>query len=276
LILGKNWIKYAVMASCKLSKDEVITHMLLIDSIYIARLRDNFTKPFAAGVKIAKIALSKISKHSPHLIPGSSPKEISKLGRAGKRSVEQAAAAKAQFDQLISTINLDTSILCYTDGGCLNKLPTRPCGAGVYIKYPPAISDRNTYLSQGLGRGSNNIGEIAAVGLAMEDMLKRELPMNAAVFLFSDSKYTLNAVQGKQRIKRNAKLIRTVKHMVSKVNNKITGNVNFQWTAGHAGITGNEIADKLATIGTKNSISNTSSSISTTNELCSRARGDFG
>ena len=102
----------------------------------------------------------------------------------------------------------------------------------------------------------------------MEDMLKREFPMNTAVFLFSDSKYTLNAVQGKQRIKRNAKLIRTVKHMVSKVNNKTTGNVNFQWTAGHAGITGNEIADKLATIGTKNSISNTS--ISTTNDLCSR------
>ncbi len=38
--------------------------------------------------------------------------------------------------------------------------------------------------------------------------------------------------------------------MASKVNNKITGNVNYQW------ITGNEIA--LATIGTKNSISNTS------------------
>ena len=87
----------------------------------------------------------------------------------------------------------------------------------------------------------------------MDDLLKSNVPPHTNVLLFSDSEYTLKAVQGQQKIRKNAKLIRKVKQLINRANQKLTTKIRFQWIAGHAGIVGNEIADKLATLGKKKS-----------------------
>ena len=64
IAIGRNWVKYAIMATCKLSKDEATIHTIFINAIYVARLGPKFTSPQVAGKKIAN--LKSPSKMSPN------------------------------------------------------------------------------------------------------------------------------------------------------------------------------------------------------------------
>ena len=103
--------------------------------------------------------------------PKPTPKSKSAFGSAGRRSEAQAEAARNLAHNTISAIDHDNAIVACTDGGSRGN--PGPCGAGVIITYPrwERGAGRHTEeLSAGLGRGTNQLGELWAIGMVLEDI----------------------------------------------------------------------------------------------------------
>jgi ribonuclease HI len=103
-------------------------------------------------------------------------------------------------------------------------------------------------LSVALGRGTNNIGELYAIGMALErvssEALVGTIKPGTQVAVLTDSEYTLGVVSGTMAPKTNQELINWVKGKLAFVRN--TNPVELHWVPGHNGVEGNEKADKLA------------------------------
>jgi hypothetical protein len=80
------------------------------------------------------------------------------VGSTSTRTKEQKIEAKARAEDLISRIPAD-HIVAFTDGSA--KPNPGPCGAGVYIRFPDG---KEVDLASTIGPGSNNIGELWAMG----------------------------------------------------------------------------------------------------------------
>ena len=144
----------------------------------------------------------------------------------------------------------------YTDGSCLGN--PGPCGAGVFACFPEGKYQEKTEvrLSFALGkRGTNNIGELYAIGAAM-DLLNTpryapRITPDMDIVLHTDSDYSIGVLTKGWNTKENQELI---KQVLWKLNNRYTTNkIHFHWVKGHAGIRGNEEADRLANVGSANS-----------------------
>ncbi len=122
-------------------------------------------------------------------------------------------------------------ILAYTDGACTGN--PGPCGLGVVMLY----GDTQRELSEYLGDGTNNIGELTAILRAAEavhDKTKR-------VRIFTDSKYSIGVLTKGWKAKKNKELIIKTRAVLATLEN-----VELFYVPGHAGVALNEVADQLA------------------------------
>lgn len=195
----------------------------------------------AAGVKIAAGAEVK------EISGGKSADAVKKsrgsgFGKAGTRTASQAAAAKTSALEYIRSLPEDT-IKAFTDGAC--KGNPGPCGAGAVVLIPDS---EPLEASRALGRGTNNIGELTAVGMALELMETAGVAKDAHVVLFTDSKYSLGVLTQGWKAKANKELISGIKAQL-----KPWKNLEIRWVAGHVGIKENERADQLAGAGMEKS-----------------------
>lgn len=133
----------------------------------------------------------------------------------------------------------DGVALCFTDGACRGN--PGPSGAGVYVEFPDG---RRLRVSKSLGQGTNNIAELTAILLAVQH-LEREgwLPQHTARIL-TDSSYSIGVLQTGWKAKANQELVRKVKRCLA-----AHPSIRLEKVAGHAGIPGNEEADRLANAG---------------------------
>ena len=103
------------------------------------------------------------------------PKSASRYGSAGRRTPEQQAEAVALAARVITAIDHDTTIVAYTDGSAQGN--PGPAGAGAIVTYPgwgPEASSRHTEeLSVGVGAGTNNFGELWAIGMVLTDVARK-------------------------------------------------------------------------------------------------------
>ena len=83
-----------------------------------------------------------------------------KLGSSSKRTKKQQQEAKKKAMQLVHSFP-PTSILAYTDGGTHLTNPG-PSGSGIHI--PPSSNFPGSDHQIPLGKGTNNLGELAAIG----------------------------------------------------------------------------------------------------------------
>lgn len=128
---------------------------------------------------------------------------------------------------------------CFTDGACRGN--PGPAGAGVYIEFPDG---RRMRASRSLGPGTNNIAELTGVLLALEHLEAAGwLPEHPARIL-TDSTYGIGVLQTGWKAKANQELVRKVKRKLA-----THPEVRLEKVAGHAGIFGNEEADRLANAG---------------------------
>ena len=140
------------------------------------------------------------------------------------------------------TIN-DEEIIVYTDGSCLNngKLNAR-AGGGIWLEEG---SQHNRRIRIPGPNQSNQVGEIAAVVVALEKM-----PNYTPLIIKTDSKYVIEGltthlkkwidqgwigIKNSEWFKRAAFLLR-----------RRTAPTRFKWVKGHNGELGNEQSDKLA------------------------------
>jgi ribonuclease HI len=128
------------------------------------------------------------------------------------------------------------TIVIHTDGACSGN--PGPAGIGVFFERPDGeILEHSEFI----GEGTNNIAELTAILRALE-MLKPE-EQGAHVLLYTDSAWSLGVLVGGWKAKANLELITAIKDRM--VN---TPDVELLKVRGHAGNSGNEEADALATM----------------------------
>ena len=99
-----------------------------------------------------------------------------------------------------------------------------------------------------LGEGTNNIGELVAIGMALEILREQEVARDAQVALFTDSDYSIGVLTRAWKPKANIGLIGGLKRALAEWKS-----LTIYWVAGHAGVTENERADALARKGVEES-----------------------
>jgi ribonuclease HI len=91
-----------------------------------------------------------------------------------------------------------------------------------------------------LGQATNNVGELTAIGVALDLCDEAGVDKDVAVHVLTDSQYSNGVLVLGWKAKANQALIADVKARIRR------RNVTVHWIAGHTGVAGNERADALA------------------------------
>ena len=166
------------------------------------------------------------------------------FGKAGTRTEAQAAAARVAASELLASFHRD-AVVCFTDGACRGN--PGPAGAGAVVKL---TDGRTLERHKALGRGTNNIGELQAIGLALDLLDEGQVDGDARIEILTDSKYVHGLLQLGWKGKANRDIISRIKSRM-----RDFPNVRIHWIAGHVGIPENERADELANRGVTESVS---------------------
>lgn len=144
------------------------------------------------------------------------------------------AAKNALREEPKNPVTPDTVVI-HTDGACSGN--PGPAGIGVLIERP----DQEIEIAEYLGSGTNNIAELTAILRALESLDESE--QDKQVHLYTDSGWSLGVLIGGWKAKTNLTLIGKIKEQMERFSK-----LELLKVKGHAGNTGNERADDLATM----------------------------
>jgi ribonuclease HI len=125
-------------------------------------------------------------------------------------------------------------VIVYADGACSGN--PGPAGLGVVF----VDGDRRRELSEYLGQGTNNIGELTAI-LRAVDAVHEAKAAGRPVRIHTDSGYSIGVLTKGWRAKANQELVAKTKQALATLEN-----VQLVYVPGHAGVPLNERADELA------------------------------
>lgn len=165
-------------------------------------------------------------------------RKSSGFGSAGKRTAQQAAKAAEAAQDLLARLPASTAI-AFTDGACRGN--PGPAGSGALVKLPDG---RRGEACLSLGRATNQVGELAAIGLALDLLDAADWPVDAPAAVLTDSDYTCGVLTRGWKAKANRELILDLRSRL-----EARPGVTLHWVAGHVGLDGNEAADALARAG---------------------------
>ncbi len=150
--------------------------------------------------------------------------------------IEEAAGPKVVSDVVPSELKTLAPppvgiVEIYTDGACTGN--PGPCSYGMLRREGDAYFE----VSQWLGHGTNNIGELWAIKVAVEELEDRD----AKVLIHTDSSYSIGVLSKGWKAKANVSLITEIKGLLADCSD-----VTFVKVKGHSGLPLNERADRLA------------------------------
>ena len=128
-------------------------------------------------------------------------------------------------------------VQAYTDGSGTSA--PRLAGIGVVV-YRPNL--RPELIAENIGPGSNNQAELTGIWRALRAVPVLEQP----IVILTDSEYAIGSCIHNWCPKANQQLIANIREDLSH-----RPNVRIEHVPGHKNIEGNEIADRLATVGRK-------------------------
>jgi ribonuclease HI len=181
------------------------------------------------------------------LVASFGPKATQGLGKAGNRTASQKKAANAYGQALLEHTEAD-SLIAFTDGA--SKGNPGPCGAGAYLYDKTASTGWDVEAYAALGHGTNNAGELWAIGIALQlarARLATHSHLYKRLYIFTDSQFTRGVLTMGWRSLTHPLLARALKVMVR----SFPIPVIIEWVPAHVGIDSNERADQLADLGAK-------------------------
>lgn len=122
-------------------------------------------------------------------------------------------------------------VLAYCDGACSGN--PGPAGVGVVLLH----DDVRWELSEYLGQGTNNVGELTGVLRACQQTPDPSRPLR----IYTDSTYSIGVLQQGWKAKANQSLVAECKAALARLDD-----VSLVYVKGHAGVPLNEAADQLA------------------------------
>ena len=128
------------------------------------------------------------------------------------------------------------AVVAYTDGACSGN--PGPSGSGAVVYIPDG---RSGQASRSLGVATNNVGELDAIGLALDLMDEAGVHRDEVVVIYSDSKYARGVLTLGWKAKANRELILGLRERLD-----LWRSLQIRWVPGHEGVEGNELADALA------------------------------
>ena len=129
----------------------------------------------------------------------------------------------------------------YTDGSSYGN--PGPAGAGFAVSH-----DHKSFVllgSRSLGPNTNNVAELCAIQDATEHLL--DDPDDSPIFIFTDNRLAMSVSLGRVTPSWALATARKIRSNIDELS--IRRRVNLFWVPGHADIPGNELADKLAKLG---------------------------
>lgn len=127
--------------------------------------------------------------------------------------------------------NTDDLIVVYTDGASSNN--PGPAGLGVVLMY----KGKRKEISHYIGEATNNIAELMAVKIALEQIKPHDIP----VVIYTDSAYVQGILARAWKARQNIDLIEEIRDIIKKF--KL---IYLLKVKGHSGVKENEEADRLA------------------------------
>jgi ribonuclease HI len=125
----------------------------------------------------------------------------------------------------------DGAIVAYADGACSGN--PGPAGVGIVLLDHGGRRE----LSEFLGDGTNNIAELRAVELVLDDVEDADRPIR----IYTDSQYAIGVLSKGWKAKANVELVKRVRERLA-----ARKDVQLHYVRGHSGVPLNERADALA------------------------------
>jgi ribonuclease HI len=147
----------------------------------------------------------------------------------------EAAGSTAALRETPATAADDDTIVIYTDGACSGN--PGPAGVGVVLQRADEVVEMSEYI----GSGTNNIAELTAILRGLQEL--RDDERERLIHLYTDSGWSLGVLIGGWKAKANLELIAEIKEHLVRL-----PRIELLKIKGHAGLEGNEEADRLATM----------------------------
>ncbi len=231
----RNWLQKNGLSPSSIKTDRQAAFM----AQQLAGTRFKFPNKGEPCFPILKLIQENLPENAQSIVPSAKPRQAVKSGRKSGKKNQRVAAAP-----LIPTAGL----VLFSDGGCEPNPGDGGWGFAVYRDGVEVHSDCGGMLDS-----TNNIMELTGMLMAIRWASGQAEP----VHILCDSQYVVNGCndwrhgwkkkgwsRGKEKELANADLWQQIDASLDG-----QAHITIGWVKGHAGITGNERADELATMG---------------------------
>lgn len=164
------------------------------------------------------------------LIPGAEPVE---LDETVTKPPKPRKVPTTSVKEPVTDVIPPNTIVVYTDGGASPN--PGPAGSGILLMY----GEHSLEIWQYLGKSTNNIAELTAILVALQNIKNKTLP----ILLYTDSNYAIGVLSGSMKATKNLDLIAQVKDEMAKCTN-----LQLLKVKAHVGIQHNEHVDRLVAL----------------------------